>query len=120
MAKSEGENTCLILLLILADILADDRQRLVRQLNDEDNFTGAFAICITPQVRPKSMSRKQIKATLSCSSVTVRIEAAGEMERNGAGRFEHLEGDCGSLLRLRHELGELELEKPKKRDSYRP
>ena len=66
------------------------------------------------------MSRKQIKATLSCSLVTVRIKAAGEMKRNGAGRFEHLEGDCGSLLHLRHELGELELEKPKKWDLYHP
>ena len=69
LSKSEGENPGLILLLILAV----DRQGLVRRLND---FHGRFAIYI----EPKSMSRKQIKATVSCSSVAFGGEAAGEME----------------------------------------
>ena len=53
------------------------------RLDSEDDFHGHFAI----PIRPKSMSRKQIKAILSCSSVTFGGEAADEMKRNGAGRL---------------------------------
>ena len=90
LAKNEGENPGLILLLILAA----DRQRLVRRLND---FHGRSAIYI----RPKSMSRKQIKATLSRSSVTFGGEAAGEME-SGAWKTEEAGVKRQLIVALRH------------------
>ena len=66
------------------------------------NFHAHFA----KHIRPKSMSRKQIKATFSCFWVTFGEDAAGKMahgvdeERNGAGGLNTLNGTThwGSYL----------------------